>query len=67
MTKEWDRSKQNYFVLRRGNPWAVHYVREREEPTYVCDFPAYHYDEKLMERICFAQSDDEVREIVAGI
>ena len=59
----WDRSKQTYWVLRRGNPWKVISMKDNRE---VCDFPAYGYHEKIDE-LCFAESDEKVKQIVEEI
>ena len=58
---DWDRSKQTYFILRRSDPWTVRNMKTQE---VVCDYPAFLYDNKLIEQICFAANDEEVREIV---
>jgi hypothetical protein len=61
---DWDRSKQKYFILRRGNPWKVISIDGERE---IAKFPAYNYDKKLTEAICFAESDEKVRELLQGV
>jgi hypothetical protein len=61
--KEWDRSKQTYFILRRGDPWNVSTI----DGKYVCDFPAYFNQEETVKQICFANNDEEVLNIVSKI
>lgn len=56
----WDRSKQNYFIARRGNPWSVWTAHGDRK---VCDFPAYFCDDNYSTKICFAKNDEEVIEI----
>jgi hypothetical protein len=65
MTETWDRSKQNYWISRRGDPWTIHASKENDR--YVCDYPAYHYDTKLIDQICFAKNDEEVKQLVESI
>jgi hypothetical protein len=57
----WDRSKQTYFILRRGTPWKV--MDMKGERT-VADYPAFLYNGLLEERVCFAASDEAVVEIM---
>lgn len=33
----------------------------------VCDFPAFCYDMKATEKVCFAENDEEVKKIVGGL
>lgn len=54
----WDRSKQNYWISRRGNPWTV---RRSSDNSYVCDFPQHCYDS--VKEVCFADSDEVVKAI----
>jgi len=58
----WDREKQTYYILRRGDPWSVRTANGR----YVCDFPAFCYSD-ITEKICFAADDDEVKRLVEEI
>lgn len=64
MSEPWDRSKQTYFIVRRGNPW---HVRSVDGTRHVADWPAHFGNEELTRQVCFAESDDKVREIVAGM
>lgn len=50
--------KRNYFILRRGEPWSI---CNRETRTHVYDYPAYFYDQDIIDKICFSKSDDEVK------
>lgn len=54
---DWDRSKQTYFILRRGDPWSVVSVKGDNR---VCEYPAYLYNNVLIEKICFAADDATV-------
>jgi hypothetical protein len=56
------RKNQRYFILRRGNPWSVRDIEGR----YICDYPAYHYNDKLTDKICHAKSDEEVKQLLSG-
>lgn len=65
--EKWDRSKQNYWILRRGkNLWPVASFREPHE--VICSYPAYLYanmnQRDFIREICFAADDQEVKEIV---
>ena len=62
---DWDRSKQTYFILRRGRPWCV---MSADCKRRICDYPAYYECSEQMGRdICFAANDDAVRAIVGTI
>lgn len=65
MKDDWDRSKQNYFILRRGEVWSVHRFRGDNAP--VCDWPAYYCDMALTKKVCFAENDATVKQLVASI
>lgn len=60
----WDRSKQKYLILQRGNPWKVIAIATNKA---IADFPAYNYDMKLIEAICFADNDDKIKEILTSL
>lgn len=60
-TTPWDRSKQTYFILRRGLPWKVFSIDGSRE---VADYPPFLYDEALSREVCFAPDDDAVRRIL---
>jgi len=57
----WDRSKQTYFIARRGNPWKVVSFDGTRE---ICDYPAFLYNADLEEAVCFAADDDAVKKAV---
>lgn len=62
MAADWDRSKQTYFILRRGNPWCV---MSADCKRRVCAYPAnYECGEETGREICFAVNDDAVRAVV---
>lgn len=65
MEDDWDRSKQNYYVLRRGETWSVRKVRGDCE--YICDWPAYYCDMELTKKVCFAENDATVKQLVESI
>jgi hypothetical protein len=51
----WDRSKQTYWISRQSNG-----IMRMSDNQKVCDFPKYSLnDTKLVEKICFAYSDEE--------
>lgn len=63
---EWDRSKQNYYISRRGkNLWPI--ISFREPHEVICSYPAYLYanmnQRDFVKEICFAVDDQEVKEI----
>ena len=60
----WDRAKQNYWILRYGDPWKV--ISSKTNET-ICDYPAHNYDMEATEKICFAENDEEVKKIVKGL
>lgn len=60
----WDRSKQNYWILRRGDPWKV--INSKTDET-VCEYPACYYDSEVTKQICFAKDDEEVKKLVEQI
>lgn len=64
-----EQQKRNYFILRRGNPWTV---RRRDETWgtkagIVCEYRAFWYDGDLIDKICFAKDDDEVKALCTTI
>jgi len=61
---EWDRKNQRYWILRRGDPWKVINMKTNEE---VADFPAFCYKKKLTDAICFAQNDEQVKELLKEV
>lgn len=60
--REWDRSKQTYFILRRGDPWKI---MDKEATREVADYPAYLYSADLSEAVCFAADDEAVKRLMA--
>ena len=58
---EWDRSKQKYFIYRKPGSTFWQVGTYNSPCNYICDYPAYYYDEQMIHDICFAESDDEVK------
>lgn len=56
------REGQNYFILRRGDPWKVFTIDGKRK---VADYPAYRYDTELIDKVCHARDDDEVKGLLA--
>lgn len=59
----WDRSKQTFWILRRGDPWKV---MDAQTDKSVAFFPANCYHE-CIDKICFATNVDEVKEIIKDV
>lgn len=59
----WDRSKQTYFIARNGSK-----VVSIDGKRIVGTFPIEKtYDTDFVEKICFAESDEKVREILTKV
>ena len=61
---EWDRSKQNYWVLRRGDPWKV--INNKTNKV-VADYPKKYYDDGVLQSVCFAETDKQVIEALKQV
>lgn len=63
---ELDRSKQKYWILRRGDPWSVRRVSEDGgDGGHVADWPAYFYDKEMSTTLCMAENDERAKELAA--
>jgi len=55
----WDRSKQNYWISRNNRC-----IYSNAENRCVGHFTAYFFDDELVEKICFAANDEEVKRLL---
>ena len=57
----WDRSKQTYWISRQSNG-----IMRMSDNQKVCDLPKYVdiYNTVLVEKICFAGSDEDLNKIL---
>lgn len=58
----WDRSKQKYWIRRRGNPWGIINI-ESNKRVADCT-PELVYDTAALEKICFAESEEKLKELL---
>ncbi len=57
-------ANRNYWILRRGDPWLV---MNAETDECIAYYPKKYYNEELIEKICFAKSNEEVQNLVNNI
>ena len=57
----WDRSKQKYWIARITQPWKVIAINNGR---YVCNYPSFNYDDDLIEKVCFAEDDEVVKNLL---
>lgn len=59
--KKWNIKKQNYWILRRGNPWKI---MSNKTNKSIANYPKGYYNDELIENICFAKTDKEIENIL---
>lgn len=59
----WDRSKQNFWVFSHINPCPIVDIKTNKNTGLYLD-QVYIWDNKIIERICFAENIDELNKIL---